>query len=399
MLLPGCKTFTASNREGHIVSYLASLKAASILLILRLSSLDKDLFTKGLETLQTRVEQRFYVTTLSFAQDLGDVIGEGVATTPAPSSSSSTSSSSSSESRFEGMEASPAKNPNNFADIRERRKLGKRILKAVQPLLEAALKVESEIVNKSYEPMQKELEGIIDTSVDTSKAAAKQERDGEDTIMVDAVDSSEITVKSGFEGAGDADEDAEPEGEVDADGEDAMDTAEDGGDDRNGGNIEVNTSGLGIVNVKTEEPATSPRKSKRGKSSTTGLQTSETPPDSNGYGSLERPDQTGPPTPPQSNGSFGKEPSDPLTEGGVLWYLKSMQPRGTSILGEEWVAGRDAVRMLSEELTDMDDEELKGLRADVDGSVSSAGMVDGDFGGKGKAATKNRKRRTSGRRR
>lgn len=351
--------------------------------------LDKDLFTSGLETLQSRVDGRFYVTTLTFAQDLGDIISTGIVNTPSSSSSSS-------ESRFEAVEASPAKT-SNFSDIRERRKLGKRILKAVQPLLETALRVESEVSNKSYESMQKELESLIDGSVDTSRIAitsanTKQEEEGEDTIMVDAPDSSEITVKSGLD-----------EADADADG-DPMDTAGDV-EDQDGGNIEVNTSGLGI-SVKSEEPSASPRKSKRGKSN--GLQTSETPPDSAAYVNLAPPTtQTttgvpGPPTPPQSNGSFGKEPSDPLTEGGVLWYFKSMQPRGTSILGEHWAAGRDAVRMLSEELTDLDDEELKGLRAEVDESVA-AGLVNGDAvdvvdSSKAKAA-KTRKRRASGRRR
>jgi NuA3 HAT complex component NTO1 len=326
------------------------------------------------------VSNRFYVATLTFAQDLGDVISTGIVNAP--------SSASSSESRFEDTDTSPVKT--TFSDIRERRKLGKRILKAVQPLLETALRVESEISNKSYESMQKELENIIDTSVDTSRgamafAATKQEEGEEDTIMVDAPDSSEITVKSRF------DEDAEGEG-------DAMDTAEDA-DDKDGGNIEVNTSNLSIA-VKAEAPAASPRKSKRTKSN--GMPTSETPPESEAEVNLAPPAGStgvpGPPTPPHSNGSFGKEPADPLTEGGILWYFKGMQPRGTSIVGEHWAAGRAAVRMLSEELTDLDDEELKGLRAEVDESVA-AGLLTSDVGESDKPKVKTRKRRASGRRR
>lgn len=342
------------------------------------------MFTSGLEKIKSRVDERFYVTALAFMQDLGDVISTGIVNAPSVSSSSS-------ESRFEATEVSPAKT--NFSDIRERRKLGKRILKAVQPLLESAIRVESEISNKSFETMQKELEGIIDASVDTSRvvitSATTKQEEGEDTIMVDAPDSSEITVKS-------LDDD---DADVDAQG-DPMDTAEDA-DEQDGGNIEVNTSGLGIT-VKSEETTTvSPRKSKRTKGQS--MQTSQTPPESEAYVNLAPPAAAttsvpGPPTPPHSNGSFGKEPVDPLTDGGVLWYLKTMQPRGTSILGEHWAAGRDAVRMLSEELTDLDDEELKGLRAEVDESVA-AGLVNGDAGDGGKAKTKNRKRRVSGRRR
>ncbi|OAA34556.1 bromodomain and PHD finger-containing protein [Metarhizium rileyi] len=346
-------------------------------------SLDKDLFTSGLANLQSRIDQRFYVTTLTFAQDLGDVISTGIMNAPSSSANSS-------ESRFEAMDASPIKT--SFSDIRERRKLGKRILKAVQPLLETALRVESEVSNKSLDTMQKELENIIDVSVDTSRVAAmasitaKQEE--EDTIMVDAPDSSEITVKSGLN-----DED------VDGDG-DPMDTGEDA-EGQNGGNIEVNTSGLGIA-FKSEEPIVSPRKSRRTKGNG-GIQPSETPPESETYVNLASAAAPttgipGPPTPPHSNGSFGKEPPDPLTDGGVLWYFKTMQPRGTSILGEHWAAGRDAVRMLSEELTDLDDEELKGLRAEVDESVA-AGLVNGDAEDGGKPKAKPRRRKAPGRRR
>ncbi|GAB0134848.1 hypothetical protein EsDP_00003203 [Epichloe bromicola] len=353
-------------------------------------SLDKDLFTSGLDDLQSRVNRRFYTSAMAFAQDLGEVIGTRIANAPSSAHRGG-------EPRTEVGDASPAKT--NFSDIRERRKLGKRILKAVQPLLEAALRVESEISNKPYETLQKELDSLIEASIDTSRIATtsdttKQEEGG-DSIMVDAVDSSEITVKSGPIDAGTSED-------PDADG-DPMDTAEDGAEGQDGGSIQVNASGLGIVNVKSEEPPTaSPRKSKRGRSN--GPPTSETPPGSGEYANLAPSDvQTGPPTPPQSNGSLGKEPFDPLTDGGVLWYLKSMQPQGTSILGEHWVGGRDAVRMLSEELTDLDEEELKGLRAEVDESVKAAGLdLNGlsDTGAtKAKASAKPRKRRASGRRR
>ncbi|KAK2593141.1 hypothetical protein QQS21_009151 [Conoideocrella luteorostrata] len=353
-------------------------------------SLDKGLFTSGFENLQSRVNERAYVSALAFAQELGDVVSSGILNAPAPVNGDS-------ESRVEATDGSPAKT--NFSDIRERRKLGKRILKAVQPLLEAALRIESEISNKPVESLLGELDNLIDASIDTSKIAItsattkQEERDGEDTIMVDA-DSTEITVKSGFNDQG-AHSNPNAEG-------DPMDTGEDGAS-QDGGNIKVNTSGLGIVNVKSEEPTASSRKSKRVKSNS--LQTSETPPEREEYVNIAPPSaQTGPPTPPQSNGSFGKEPSDPLTDGGVLWYLKSMEPLGTSILGEHWVAGRDAVRMLSEELTDLDDEELKGLRAEVDESVKAAGLdlnalAENSATAKPKASARSRKRRTSGRRR
>ncbi|KAG5983354.1 hypothetical protein E4U55_000146 [Claviceps digitariae] len=375
-------------------------------------SLDKAIFTTGLRNLQSRVKRRFYATTMAFAQDLGDIIGTGIVNEPG------TATAGGSEPRFEVADTSSAKA--NFSDIRERRKLGKRILKAVQPLLEAALRVESDISNKPFKTLQKELDNLVEASIDTSRititSCTTKQEEGEDTIMVDAAESSEITVKSGPVHDADASEDAD----ADADG-DPMDTAEDGveagaeidgqdkgdgdGEGQDGDNIQVNTSGLDMVNVsvKSEEgPVISPRNSKRGKS--TGPSASETPPGSEAYANMPLLGvESGPPTPPQSNESFGKETCDPLTDGGILWYLKSMQPRGTSILGEHWVGGRDAVRMLSEELTDLDDEELKGLRAEVDESVKAAGLdlhcSSDTVAIKSRGSSKPKRRRASGRRR
>ena len=325
----------------------------------KLSRLDRDVFRKGLEKLQAHVDRRVFVTVLSFAQELGEVISDGIASTPTSSSETS------SVSRFAAADAPPAKI--SYSDMRDRRKLGKRILKAVQPILEAALKVEAEISSKSIDTLLGELEALMETGLEASQ---KQEAEEEDTIMVDAPDSSEITVRGGH-------------------GAVTMDVTD---EDGRGDNIEVNTSGLGIVNVKAEESSTvvpSPRKSKRGKGS--GMQTSETTPDSNDYDKLSRTEGTGgPPTPPLSNGSMGKEPHGPLGEGGVLWYMKDLQPVGTSVV----VDSRDDVyatgtRLLSEdEASDPDDEGPMSLRG------GDKKRVPGNS-----SPSKTRKRRVSGRRR
>ncbi|KAH7188509.1 enhancer of polycomb-like-domain-containing protein [Fusarium flagelliforme] len=342
----------------------------------RAISLDKDLFTDGLNKLQTRINTRFYVTVMSFVIDLCNIISDGIATTPEPQPSTDII-------QTEPHDTSLAKN--TFSDIRERRKLGKRILKAVQPFLETALRVESEISQKPFESLQKELENTIDRSVEARRPQTATSLDkpidpsdeANDTIMVDA--ELQITVKADSAEAGDA-----------------MDTTSDGGNIEVSTNIDVDTSEL----AKAEAGETQ-------ESLPNTVQSSDTPPDTDGYVSKPQPAQSGPPTPPQSNGSLGQEPSDPLTDGGVLWYFKGLDPQGTSVLEEQW-AGRDAVRTLSEDLTDLDEEELKGLGMDVDNTAASA-TVEADVkeepktapepvGGKTRAS-KAKKRRTSTRRR
>lgn len=320
--------------------------------------MDKELFSAGLAELRSQVEERFHVTALPFAQALGGAVSSGIRNPPSLTSPGNE--------RIREVDNSPMKT--SFADIRERRRLGRRIIKAVQPYLETALRIESEISQKPYENFQKELVTILDASLDPEPQLEPNRDQGQDqypddqaTILVGAPGRSQFSVP--FQEQDDVrQKDAE---------ENAMDTTEDG-DLEDGGNIDVDTSGLNLVN--DDELGEEVKNEYRRKSGLSiGTMASDTPPNTDGYLSAPGATQTtGPPTPPQSNGSLGKEPSEPLTEGGVLWYLKMFQPRGTSVVEEQWLAGRDAVRMLSEDLTDMDDEELKVLGVDVDESVTAA---------------------------
>jgi len=63
-----------------------------------------------------------------------------------------------------------------------------------------------------------------------------------------------------------------------------------------------------------------------------------------------------PPTPPMSTGGDRQ----PLSNGGIPWYMETFDPDGSTIREERWT-GRELVRGMSEELSDMEDEELSGL--------------------------------------
>lgn len=70
-----------------------------------------------------------------------------------------------------------------------------------------------------------------------------------------------------------------------------------------------------------------------------------------------------PPTPPLSSSD---DQQTVLSIGGIPWYMEPFDPRGTSVYEERWT-GRDVARGMSEELSDMDEEELSGLvDAEVD---------------------------------
>lgn len=76
----------------------------------------------------------------------------------------------------------------------------------------------------------------------------------------------------------------------------------------------------------------------------------------------------GPPTPPLS--SSGQP--QPLSGGGIPWYMEPFDPDGTTIQDERWT-GRELVRGMSEELSDMDEAELSGLVGD---EIIDAGPIE-----------------------
>ena len=305
------------------------------------------------------------------------------------------------------MDGSPTKQ--NYSDTRERRRLGKRILKTLQPLLEDALQIEADATLKPYPELYKTLEKMMERCLEPGQASVilsreQEVEDSRDVIMVDAsgVEEPEITVAAEHTGNvedGDANDDVNG----------AVGTAANGGAEE--GNIEVNTSSLdGANGVTSSNASIAGKETVNGVVSVlvNGVKASVTPPATNGYLALARPSQPGPPTPPQSNGSFGKEIPDVLTEGGIAWYLKAFELQGLSIVEEQW-AGRDAVRSLSEELTDIDDDELKGLGRDINGGTATPSQVSGEAAAaadiatsvvaKGRASKVKKRARTSGRRR
>jgi NuA3 HAT complex component NTO1 len=77
----------------------------------------------------------------------------------------------------------------------------------------------------------------------------------------------------------------------------------------------------------------------------------------NGNIPSEQPQQVEPPTPPMS--LQGHSQTFPV-EGGIPWYVAQFDPEGTTIFEERWT-GPEVLREMSEELSEMDEDELQGL--------------------------------------
>jgi len=100
-----------------------------------------------------------------------------------------------------------------------------------------------------------------------------------------------------------------------------------------------------------------------------------------------------PPTPPISTKGANH---NNLGSGGIPWYVETFDPEGTTIC-EDRYTGRDVLRQLSAELSEMDDDQLQDLGVDDDttASNSAAGETNGNEKVQSKAASK-KKRKGSG---
>ncbi|KAJ4292296.1 hypothetical protein N0V88_005928 [Collariella sp. IMI 366227] len=179
--------------------------------------LDKNVFKESFQELQDRLDKRFYATTLHFAHDLCQAINVGI-----------NNASNAQEPRFEPVDVSPSKH-SNFSETGARRRLGKRILKLLQPYLETALRVEADICRKPLDGLQKELEGMIEASLEVRQPLAPSitvsHEDGiaphqnQDIDMADAPVEGQIIVADHSADDADADADADADGDLDAEGE------------------------------------------------------------------------------------------------------------------------------------------------------------------------------------
>ncbi|KAH8880702.1 hypothetical protein GQ53DRAFT_754823 [Thozetella sp. PMI_491] len=329
-------------------------------------ALDKNVFKEGLTKLQDKLEERHYTTTLAFATDLCEIINIGINTESRPAVAD--------EMRLEAVDVSPSKNSTNYAEARDRKRLGKRILRAIQPQLEIALKDEADIISKAFEDLQKELEAMLDASLELRQRTITVSQDdiavraSQDVEMTDAPEEAQIIVR-------DLDDERDAEGEVLDDEEveaTAVNTKAEGERSIDVGTSEAEESAK--VNGIVSSNASVAGEGANGKNAENQLgnrqKDSASPPAINGFGPGLHPPNSGPLTPPQSNGSLSRAQTDVLSDGGLHWYLKGFDLEGTTAV-EQW-SGRDTARSSSEELSDMDEERLKGLEFDVDDETITA---------------------------
>ena len=312
-------------------------KRPGINFVLRLDG--KVVFRHGLLSVRSKLEERFYTSVSTFSADLARVFTSEIGVQPAGDTA-------------ELQMQISGRAPELSLEQREKRKLAKRIIKAIQPALEDAIKKESELSGKPFEKELKELDLILESSVlsrraslaaapaadveslrhEMTDAAADTDAppaghdDGREPPTLDQSAPRETSVPATSPHDKPLDIDMPDASEADANAEVTVPMA-----------VDEDAAGPPTLNGIVRRDHESVR----------------SPPPSHLSSSGER----GPLTPPLS---FQDDQQLPLTPGGIPWYVQPFDPIGTTIHEERWT-GRDVMRGMSEELSELDEDELEGL--------------------------------------
>lgn len=242
--------------------------------------------------------------------------------------------------------------PELTLDQREKRKLAKRVIKSIQPFLEDAIRKETELSGLPFEKELKELDNIFDSGVLSRRIS-----------VVDALDASSDhgVVTNGLPVA-ESDEHTKTEGPEMT--EQTRTPAADGDIDMPNADDEYSQATNNLI--------TAPSSDRAGDES---MEASEIIADDMAGGIVKKDNESvssqqsghanratrGPLTPPLS--SQGDQQQGPLAQGGIQWYMQPFDPVGTTIHEERWT-GRDVLRGMSEELSELDEDELEDLGGD-----------------------------------
>lgn len=307
------------------------------------------MFRAGTDILAHRLRERYYTSVSDFSRDLSQVflskLAEGDNLDPSSSADINTI-----HQKLNEVPAGTAEHHALSHDQKELKKLAKRIVKAVKELTEAAVKKEAELRGLQHEETMRKIESLSLFSADVTKSIEPDNDENKDVTKRRSVSNASAV-------AG-ASPDVKADGDVEMHDADADGSIED--------NVPVTNGGLD--NLDNPTPASKAASCASSTHSHT-IKTSSSKPTE----PLSPPISTASahrPSTSNGNGQVGE--NDVFANGGVAWYLAPFDPVGTTV-HEERYTGREVMRDMSEELSDMDEDTLMGLElSGLDDSGSAA---------------------------
>ncbi|KAL8734191.1 MAG: hypothetical protein Q9166_001677 [cf. Caloplaca sp. 2 TL-2023] len=286
----------------------------------RAQTLDpKKVFHEGFSVLRDRLNERYYTSVAAFSTDFGNVFSTTIGLPVAADNA-----------EIEARVAGDAAAKELVSEFKSLKALAKRIIKAVQGALGDAMRKESELSGRPFEKELRDLDLLLESSM---------------RLRRDSVGDPKGQIIGAIHGQG--------------------------ADLLMNGPILVNGTNATKLSQQPMETDEAPKRSINHHDLTPDEPNGMTPTNGTAHSEyhmhgaiVEMADPSGtysrePPTPPLSLASQ----SQPFSNGGIPWYMEPFDPDGTTILEERWT-GRELVRGMSEELSDMDEAELSGLVGD-----------------------------------
>ncbi|KAL5340323.1 enhancer of polycomb-like-domain-containing protein [Aspergillus crustosus] len=313
----------------------------------------KGFFRQGLFAIRSKLEQRYYASVSSFSAHLATVFTSEIGVQPAGNTA-------------ELQMQISGRAPELSLEQREKRKMAKRIIKAIQPALEDAIRKESELNRQPFEQELKDLDVMLGHSVSSSR--------GSDIDIAEQVDEESFEKPETELPDGVTPMDVEPDSTAKLETEETVDEqeqatapvapeADEPGRPPLPLDNQISPKALTAEIIPTEVPDTNDA------ISISAPPVSETQP--LGDADSSKPQQSmEAPRVPLSPPVLEGDQHHPVSQGGIQWYMQPFDPIGTTIHEERWT-GREVMRGLSEELSELDDEELNDLVDDDELGVSA----------------------------
>ena len=322
-----------------------------------------------MERIHEKLEKRGYASVAPFSADLGSAFAEIIGMSSVTDAS---------QVQSQILDDRNAKKELTAED-KEKRKLAKRIVKAVQAALEDAMHKESELLRRPYEQELLDFDQLLERSISSRRISdaslVRTVATDADATLTNGETTGTLVNGVNSHDAMELDTEAQPTDQV--------------GKPVELPHLEVSTTTVNAHQLPIQEKPSSPQYQLTPASMAAPLPNGDGP-QSAAVGAEDAKDQSAPqpaaseaiiqplqaPTPPLSTKSSHTHARTPhmaperitkLSLGGILWYMDAFDPSGTTIYEERWT-GRDVARGMSEDLTDMDEDELDGL---VDGDMES----------------------------
>jgi NuA3 HAT complex component NTO1 len=321
-------------------------------------------FKLELRDLQSKLEERHYVSMAPFLSDLVQVFSSVILKTA-------------------NEEPIPEDGPlaqGMTARQKEVKKVGKRILGRVKDMVFDAQRIEAELSNRALPGDFINVEELLENNLRARQGSIMPSVDGS-VMLEDPMSPSAKRQVNGHAKGSNADTDdklhrangdvvMQDSAEARVNGDAITDKDQKTDDAIIRLQLKPGAETIPIINTGDEVPALSVKNG----GAVSSTSSTATAPALSASGSTNPSHHPGPLTPPDHAMENGTAET---VEGGVPWYLEAFDPRGTTIHEERW-GGRDIMRSMSEDLSELGEDDLANLipaDALAEGQAGSALLV------------------------